>query len=324
MRGFRRAILLIVGAVLALLCSAATAPAAGSATAAAVPDRIVITAGTTGGVYYAWATALAAQLEQTHPNLSVQVLASSGSLQNLTRLADGTADLAVSANDAAESAMPDAADQDGADSPVALRALARIYDDYYHVIVRADSTTTSLGQLSGRKVAIGDPGSGTALIAHRLLGLAGISVQERELGVVDGLAALQEGTVDAVLWSGGVPTSAVEEAAERTPLRLLGLGDLATGMRSTYGAVYRPAAIPPGRYGGSEQVDTIALANLLVARADTDDDLVTAVLETIFQRRAQIVQAAPAANQIDQRSAILTGELALHPAAVAYYRREKL
>lgn len=320
MRGFRRIAAVLV---MALLCSAAAGPEDMTPVPDAVPNRIVITAGTAGGVYYAWATALAAQLEQTHPALTVQVLTSSGSIENLARLAAGTADLAVSANDAAESRNGEQS-SDGSGDTVRLRALARIYDDYYHVIVRSSTDVTSFRQLAGKKIAIGDPGSGTALIAGRLLALAGISVQEAQLGVVDGLAALRKGTVDAVFWSGGVPTSAVEQAAEQTPLRLLALDNLAARMRSTYGAVYRAAAIPPGRYGSAEQVDTVALANLLVARADTDSDLVTAVLETIFDRRSEIVEAAPAANQIDRRSAILTGGLELHPAAAAYYRREKL
>ncbi|GAB3252473.1 TAXI family TRAP transporter solute-binding subunit [Kineosporia babensis] len=308
-----RTLILVVLLVLPLGCGAAAPRASSSLEDEPGPGRIVITAGTPAGVYYAWATTLARELESAHPALNVEVLASSGSIQNLARLRAGTADLAVSANDAAEEAQS-----------VPLRALARIYDDYYHVVVPGDSGLKSLEDLAGLEVAIGDAGSGTALIARRLLGLAGISVKEKELGIVDGLEALEADEVDAVFWSGGVTTDAVENASRRMPIRLLGLGDLPQQMRASYGAVYRPAAIPPGHYDIPEQVDTVALANLLIAREDADADLVTAVLTTIFDRREVIAAAVPAANQTDLRSAILTGSLELHPAAIAYYRREKL
>lgn len=321
-----RALVLAMLLVLPLACSAGSGSSgvpAAELSDEPVPGRVVITAGTTAGVYYAWATALARELEKAHPSLTVQVLPSTGSIENLARLSNGTADLAVSANDAAETRNGrGAADAENPD--VALRAIARIYDDYYHVIVPEGSSARSLGDLAGKRVAIGDPGSGTALIARRLLGLAEVSVKEKELGIVDGLDALEAGKVDAVFWSGGVPTAAVENARQRMPLRLVGLADLPRRMRATYGAVYRPAAIPPGRYGIPEQIDTLALANLLVARKDADDDLVTAVISTIFEQRAAIAAAAPASNQTDRRSAILTGGLELHPAAAAYYRGEKL
>ncbi|GAB6897392.1 TAXI family TRAP transporter solute-binding subunit [Kineosporia succinea] len=286
-----------------------------------ISDRIVITTGTTAGVYYAWGLALRDQLREAHPSLDVEVVPSSGSIENLQRLSDGTADLAVSAGDAAERTASENETESGS---VPLRAVARIYDDYYHLIVPRGSTLRSVDDLAGHRVAIGDPGSGTALIARRLLGLAEVGVKEKELGIVDGLQALEKGEVDAVFWSGGVPTTAVEDASERMPLRLLGLGDLARRMRAEFGAVYRPAAIPPGRYGIGEQVDTLALANLLVVRADADDELVTAVTSTIFDHRAAIAERVPAANQTDRRSAIFTGGLPLHPAAEAYYRKAKL
>ena len=318
-RAFVLAMLLLVP----LFCSAAGSPGDSALRDETGPDRIVITAGTTAGVYFAWATALAHELEKAHPSLSVVVLPSSGSLENLTRLADGQADLAVSANDAAET-RNGRGSADGGSSAGQLRAIARIYDDYYHVVVPSGSKIRSMTDLAGLKVAIGDPGSGTALIARRLLGLAEVSVQEKELGIVDGLNALQKGDVDAVFWSGGVPTAAIQDAVKKMPIRLLGLGDLPRQMRATYGAVYRPAAIPPGRYGITQQVDTLALANLLVTREDADPDMVTMVISTIFNRRAAIAAAVPAANQTDLRTAILTGGLELHPAAAKYYRQEKL
>jgi uncharacterized protein len=295
-----------------------------------VRGRLVISAGNPSGVYYAWSHQLAAQLQRANPGLRVQVERSDGSLDNLARLRDGTADLALTTVDATERAAKGdvasgqpATTSDADPKPTPLRALGRIYDDYVQIVVLADSRLRTVADLAGRRVAVNSPGSGTALVAHRVLEAAGTKVKEFDLGVDGGMGALEQHKVDAVFWSGGIPTPSIVRAAENTDLRLLPLGELAGALRTTYGSVYRPATIPPGRYRGTEEVTTLASANLLMARADTDPAVVTAVLSTIFDHRDAIGDAVPAANATDRRTAIWTGGLSLHPAALEYYRRTK-
>jgi TRAP transporter TAXI family solute receptor len=325
---------LIIAALLVCsgLASSACSTAAGIAPGGQEPARgsVVITAGNTTGVYYAWAQQLAQQLKITNPRLRVVIRRSDGSVQNLARLRDGTADLALTTVDATERPTRDDSSPLAADAKDAaaatntpLRALGRIYDDYVHIVVRSDSPLRSVADLAGRRVAVNTPGSGTALVAGRVIKAAGISVLESDLGVADGMAALEQQKLDAVIWSGGIPTPSIAATAGRTRLRLLPLGDLASTLRATYGSVYRPATIPPGRYPGTEEVATLASPNLLVARADADSAMVRAVLSTIFDRRDAIGARVPAANATDRRTAIWTGKLDLHPAALEYYRRTK-
>lgn len=327
----------VVALAAALAGSACSAPATEAARMPGPRDaRVVVTAGSTTGVYYAWSLQLARQLGGTDPRMRVTVLDSDGSVENLARLREGSADLALSTVDATEplpgagpapvaAAAASAATGAGPTSggTVPLRALGRIYDDYVQVVVRADSGLRSLDDLRGRRVAVNTSGSGTALVAHRVLAAAGVAVREVGLGVAEGTRALEQGTVDAVFWSGGIPTPSIASAAGRTRLRLLPLGELAPALRARFGAVYRPATIPPGMYRGTDEVATLASANLLVARADADPAMVSAVLTTIFDRRDAIAAAVPAANGTDRRTAIWTGSLDLHPAATAYYRRAK-
>jgi TRAP transporter TAXI family solute receptor len=292
-----------------------------------VRGSVVISAGDPTGVYHAWSEQLAKQLKVTSPRLRVSVKPSDGSVQNLDRLRSGVADLGLSTVDATEQVAradfsPVAADASAA-LKVPLRALGRIYDDYVQIVVRADSNLHTVADLDGHRVAVNTQGSGTALVAGRVLKAARISVTESDLGVALGMAALEQKQVDAVFWSGGIPTPSIAATAGKVKLRLLPLGDLAAALRATYGSVYRPATIPPGRYPGTEEVATLASANVLVARADADPGMVTAVLSTIFDQRDVIGAAIPAANATDRRTAIWTGSLELHPAAIAYYRRSK-
>jgi TRAP transporter TAXI family solute receptor len=275
--------------------------------------HLVIAAGGTQGVYYAYARALAAQLRRRDPDLRVDVVATTGSMENLQRLAGGDATLAFSAADAAAEASLGG-------PPFARRlpiaALARLYDDYLHLVVPASSGVRRLSQLAGKRVSIGPAGSGTRLIAERLLGRRARSLRVVELGLDESAQALRAGRIDAFFWSGGLPTPGVEELARRMPLRLLDLPALQD-------PAYRAAAIPSGTYGLGSQVSTLAVPNLLVARFDADPALIRIVTETLFQRRGAIARAVPAAAALDRRAAIETAPVPLHAAALEWFRATK-
>jgi TRAP transporter TAXI family solute receptor len=291
---------------------------------------VVITTGQQRGVYYSWATMLARQTHDGYPSLDVQVLESSGSVENIRRVATGVADVGITTEDAAEdrtAGSAPAAAPGATPAPVdrsKLVALARVYDDYVHVVVRDDSPARSLADLQGLKVNVGQPGSGVALVAGRVLREARLTVDAQALDLGLATRALAERRVDAVFWSGGLPTGAVADLARRVRLRLLPLdAQLSARMREQYGVAYRPAQIPAGSYGLSAPVATLASPNLLIARRDAQPAVVTALLDTMFRRREAIAAAVPAANALDRRTAISSGSLPLHPAAVAYFRGTK-
>src|SRR5262249_46848021 len=154
-------------------------------------------------------------------------------------------------------------------SQVPVSAVARLYDDYIHLVVRADSPVQELAQLRGLRVSVGPPGSGTALIADRILDASGLDPQHdivrKGLSINDSITALAERTIDAFFWSGGLPTSGVSELASSTALRLIDLGEAAPKLRqergASYprGASYRTGTIPARTYPGIDSsVSTVA------------------------------------------------------------------
>jgi uncharacterized protein len=286
--------------------------------------HVVIASGGTQGVYHTYALALARELRSRAPELEVEVVPTEGSVENLQLVADGDATLAFTADDAAAGAVTGA-------SPfrdtLPIAAVSRVYDDYMHLVVPAVSSVHSIADLAGRTVSVGPPGSGTALIVDRLLAVAGLartSIHAVDLGINESVQALGAGDIDAFFWSGGLPTSGVEDLAREVPLRLVPLGDLAPAMQNRFGAVYHQAAIPGGTYGLSDQVDTIAIPNFIVCRNDTDADLVRLVLSTLFDRRDAIARNVPVAGALDRRAAIETRPVPLHASALRWFRDTKI
>ncbi|WP_410578570.1 TAXI family TRAP transporter solute-binding subunit [Amycolatopsis sp. lyj-108] len=274
--------------------------------------RVRIAAGLNGGVYDKLAEALAdawaAQLDTARP----EILETEGSPDNIGRIRAGKADVAFVAADVAT------------ENTAGLAALARVHDDYLHVIVRADSSVKSFAQLRGRKVAIGSPDSGVEFLSKQLLKASGLTgaIDQRNLGINEALPALETGQIDAVIWSGGVPTPSITERVRTVGLRLLDITDLADALRAT-SPVYRTATIPVTAYNLSEPVTTLVLPNFLVVPASMSDDVAEALVRGLFDARDQLVKAAGAALSIDVHPAIETSPLPLHPGALRYFRALK-
>jgi TRAP transporter TAXI family solute receptor len=273
---------------------------------------IVLATGGTKGVYFKYGQAFRDAVQQRLG--PVDIRSTGGSQQNVQLLARGEATFAFSAADAA--AGP-------------LRAVARLYDDYIHLVVRQDGPINSLTDLKKRRVSLGPPGSGTSLIASRILNAIPIDpsrdLVRRELSIDESVPALERGEIDAFFWSGGLPTPGVTDLAEILPIRLVEIDQKsANKLRERYGPSYRIGTIPADTYKDVSATITIAVPNLLVTTTATDAAQVRAVTAALFDNAAQIVRAdVPEAAQLDLRTAIFTEPIRLHDGARDYYRSVK-
>ncbi|MFC4858314.1 TAXI family TRAP transporter solute-binding subunit [Actinophytocola glycyrrhizae] len=268
-----------------------------------------VAAGEPGGFYKEFADLLAGELPAT-------VLSTTGSVANLGLVRDGGADLALTLADAAAAAY---AGRAPFTTPVPLRAIGRVYENYMQLVVPADSPARSVADLAGRRLSLGAEGSGAALFGDRLLARSGVTATVDHNPLAEAVAELAEGGVDAILWSGGVPTPAIAELHRRRPIRLIDLTDQLAALQSAHGPVYERVAVPDGGYG--HPVDTIGVPNLLVTHRDLPDDVAAAVAGVLVTRASRLVPPQALGTQyLDQRSLIATAPLPMHPGAATAYR----
>lgn len=285
--------------------------------------RLTVATGGTQGVYFGLGNALAdAWSRRLGLRARPTVLATAGSVDNLRLLAAAAADVVFSQVDTAADQLYRSAPGD----PRAPRALARIYDDVVHVVVRATSPVTTLAGLRGARVSVGAPDSGVYVIATRLLAVAGLTpgrdLQAEQLGINESVAALQDGTIDAFFWSGGVPTEGVDRLARTVPIRLLNLEDVVTAVRAAHPA-YASGTVPATTYGIPEPVTTLLVRNFLLVAASMPDDLANALVDGLFAAQPELAEVSPAALTIDPRAAIGTQPVPLHPGAEQFFRALK-
>jgi TRAP transporter TAXI family solute receptor len=211
--------------------------------------------------------------------------------------------------------------------PRKLRALARIYDDYIQIVVRADLPIKQLSDLTGRRVSIGQANSQVQLVAERILAAGGV---HREIPVAlslnDSISAMEAGTVDAFFWSGAMPTPSISNLNDAVHIRLLDLGNDPSHVVQTMVdrfSVYRTAVVPAGTYGSDSVVNTLVVPNFLLVTDRMSDDVAQALVHGLFDAIPQLILVNTAARAIDIHTAIFTEPVALHPGAEAYYRSTK-
>jgi TRAP transporter TAXI family solute receptor len=309
----------VLTAVLAVACGAGLLGCGGPEPAQLDRDLVVST-GNPGGVYDVYGAALAQGLTARQAR-TVSARHSDGSVQNVRRVASGTADEAFTLADVAASAV---AGKDPFTTPIDLCSVARLYDNYVQLVVLAESPITTVAHLRGRVVAIGSRGSGTTLVAERLLRNSGL-VPDRDvtavnLDIVAASISLGTGQVDAMFWSGGLPTASISQLADRRQVRLVSLQSAAQQLIDSYGNVYRRSMIPASSYHVSAPVPTLSVANYLVTSCSQPDSNVTATLDLLFDPAGGVRSAHPEAERLNRRSAIATGDVPLHPAAVRWFR----
>ncbi|MFG2484764.1 TAXI family TRAP transporter solute-binding subunit [Streptomyces virginiae] len=287
--------------------------------------RLRLATGPEGGPYNAFGQALAQAVAASGRRIEIVPVSTAASVDNLRKLDDGSVELALAMADAAEDAV---LGREPFPGPTAATALARVYVNYTHLLVPADGPVRSVGDLAGRPVAAGAAGSGVQVVAERVLRAAGLSgapashaaADERQLGLAPSVSALREGSVDALFWSGGVPTPALADLARELPLRFLPLDAHVGALRERYGPVYTAVTLPAGVYGLTEPVGTIGVGNYLLARADVPQGAVHDLLQVVFERWRDLLREVTAGARLEPRFAISTGEVPLHPGAVAHYR----
>ena len=131
-----------------------------------------------------------------------------------------------------------------------------LYANYTHVVALTSSNIRTVADLRGKVVSTGSPGSGTEVIALRVIAAAGLDpardLTRQGLGVSESADALKDGKVDAFFWSGGLPTAAIQDLSH-TPgitIRLVPNGDVLPTLRRDHGDLYFPLTLPAGAYPG--------------------------------------------------------------------------
>lgn len=293
----------------------------------AAPGRtITIATFEPGGIYHLLGEALAKIYQQKIPGLTVQVQTTGGSVFNVRAIQRGDADLAFTLSDVAYTAYR-RGPGGRSDPHTRLRGIAVLFEGALQIITKADSDVRRISDLRGRRIGIGTPGSGSALVARIVLEASGLGegdVRAEEITTDQAIAGMQLGTIDAGFVVASYPYPPIARAALTTGLRLVPISqDVVARIRTSY-FFFRSAAIPAQTYSHQlTDIETIGVDNLLVCRQDLDEQLVYDLTRVFVDALPELARAHVAAGTIDPDQAPAT-PIPLHPGAARYYREREV
>ncbi|WP_405996843.1 TAXI family TRAP transporter solute-binding subunit [Streptomyces sp. NBC_00829] len=271
--------------------------------------RLTIATGPTTGVYYQIGGGIAKLISDNLDGYRATATTTGASVQNIQGLGAGTYDLAFSLLDTAGDAVKG---KESFSSPQNLEALTRLYPNYTQVLVRSDAGIDSLKDLKGKRVSTGAPGSGTEVIANRLLKAAGLDpakdISADRLGLPETVDAMKDGTIDALFWSGGLPSGGITDLTTslKKDVRFLDVTPQLPALNKEYGDVYQKGSIPGSVYNQSKDVPTIAVPNVLLVKKGFDPDLAAEIVNLVYEKKSDLekVNAAAAGIELDQAEGV--------------------
>jgi len=294
----------------------------GTSSQAAGTTQLSIATGGTGGVYYPLGGGFSQVIRDYVPGHDATVQETNASVDNMQLIGNGGADLALVLGDTAADAVDARGEFEG--GAIEACTLGRLYDNFTQVVTSTETGIESVEDMRGKRVSLGSTGSGTEVIALRILEAAGLDpdadIERQQLAVDETVNGLRDGTIDAGFWSGGLPTAALTEYATTGDLVLVPTADYTEDVASTHGPFYLSADIPAETYSGqSELVPTIVVPNVLVASTSMSEDLQRQITEAIYEHKDELVAVHPAAEALDPSTAGDIEFMEVCPGARAYF-----
>ncbi|MFC4352971.1 TAXI family TRAP transporter solute-binding subunit [Fodinicurvata halophila] len=320
------------------LTAAVAALAAGAYGSLATPDaqaqdQRFITIGTGGvtGVYYPAGGAICRLVNQGRSEHGIRCSAEStgGSVFNVNAIREGELDFGVAQSDVqyfayhGEGAMED----DGANED--LRSVFSLHPEPFTLVARPDSGIESFEDLKGKRVNIGNPGSGQRNIMDLLMDEYGWTQddfeQTSELPSREQAQALCDNNYDAFVFSVGHPSGSIEEPIATCDAVIVPVeGEIIDQVVEEY-PYYFNATIPAGMYNNEEDVNTFGVGATLVTSTDVKEDAVYQVTKAVFDNLDTFKGLHPAFEVLEADAMANDGNSApLHPGAKKYYEEEGL
>ena len=263
------------------------------------------------------------------PGLVAIAIAANGSVANVTDIQAGRLEAGLAQSDVAYWAMNGTGSFDSRPPARDLRAIAYLYPEAVHLVVRKGSGIRSVADLKGKRVSLDEPGSGTLADARLVLGA--FDLTERDLKAEylkppDAGARLEAGEIDAFFFVGGWPVPAIAELAERIDIDIVPISGGQAEQRLTRYSFFSFERVPEGTYRGVPALSTVSVGALLITSAKQEEELIHGVAKALWNvnTRALLDTGHAKGRDIRRDRALKNLVIPLHPGAERYYREAGL
>lgn len=289
-----------------------------------------VTIGTGGvtGVYYPTGGAICRLVNKTRKEHGIRcsVESTGGSVYNANAIANGELDMGVVQSDVQYNAYNGTGTFKDRGADKDLRAVFSVHPEPFTVVARKDSGITKFAQLKGKRVNIGNPGSGqrnTMEVVMKVLGWTKDDFKlASELKSAEQAKALCDNKVDAIVFTVGHPNGSIKEATTSCDAVLVSVTGPEIDKLVKENGYYRKAVIPGGMYRGTdEDTATFGVGATFVSSAKVPENVIYNAVKAVFENFDDFKKLHPAFAVLEKEEMIKDGLSApLHDGAAKYYK----
>jgi len=312
----------------------AKAPAVEEKAPAQEDAQIFATIGTGGvtGVYYPTGGAIARLVNKGRKEHGIRcsVESTGGSVYNLNAIAAGELDMGVAQSDWQYHAYHGTSKFAKKGPNKDLRAVFSVHPEPFTVVARADSGIKNFMDLKGKRVNIGNPGSGQRGTMEIVMAGMGWTKDDfklaSELKSAEQSTALCDNKIDAIVFTVGHPSGSIKEATTSCDSVMVTVDGPVIDKLVGDNDYYRMATIPGGMYRGTDgDTKTFGVGATFVSSAKVSNDIIYQVVKAVFENFDQFKKLHPAFANLNKEEMIKDGLSApLHDGAVKYYKEAGL
>jgi uncharacterized protein len=293
-----------------------------------------VTIGTGGitGVYYPTGGAIAKIVNNKRKiyNIRCAVESTGGSVFNVNAVMAGDLEFGIVQSDRQYQAIKGLAGWQVKGPQTDLRAVFSLHPESVTLVAAEDAGIKTLADLKGKRVNIGNPGSGQRQNSIDALEAAGINFETdlttESVKAAEAPGLLQDGHIDAFFYTVGHPSGAIKEATAGARkvaiIPITGIEGLLA--RSPY---YAKSFVPMDQYPGAVNkgdVETFGVKATLVTSAKVPDDVVYAITKEVFENFNEFKKLHPAFAVLTKQGMLEGLSAPIHPGAMKYYKEAGL
>lgn len=283
--------------------------------------KITLASGGTSGTYYGFSGVIAQRLNEVlKDKMKINVVSTGASKANVQMIDDGDADIAILQNDVMSYAY-NATDMFEGNTPItSFSAIASCYPESIQII--ANKSITKISDLKGKRVSVGDAGSGTEFNAKQILEIYGMDIDsdiiKNNQSFADSCDSLKNGTLDAAFITAGHPTVAVTELASNYDFNIIPLDSTHIDQLINKYGFYAPVTIEKDSYPVlTDDVQTVAVMATFIASNKLDEDTVYAFTKGLFEEKGNFEHQK--ATLLDLNTGVSGIAIPFHKGAAKYY-----
>lgn len=311
------------------MCAGALALAAQPQTAEAQQKFISIGTGGVTGVYYPTGGAICRLVNKNRKEHGIRCSAEStgGSIYNINTIKAGELEFGVAQSDWQYHAYNGTSKFKDSGKFEKLRAVFSVHPEPVTIIARAAAGVKNITDLKGKRLNIGNPGSGTRgtwEVLEQALGWERTDLKlASEMKSAETGQAVCDGKIDAYFWLVGHPSALTQESLATCAANLVNATGPAIDKLVADNSYYRKATIPAGMYNNKEDVRTFGVGATFVTSSDVPEDVVYVVVKAVFENFDQFRKLHPAFANLKPEEMIRDSLSApLHAGAAKYYKEK--